>query len=114
VDLVTGARRVIVAMTHRSPEGSKIVRCCTLPITGTRCVDLVVTDLAVIRPMQRKLVLVETAEGVSVEDVSGATMRDSKSIRHCCGERIGEAAQSLSESLYSEAIDPSLSFAAIA
>ena len=73
MDLVTGARRVIVAMTHRSPEGSKIVRGCTLPITGKRCVDLVVTDLAVIRPMQGKLVLVETAEGVSVEDVIAAT-----------------------------------------
>jgi len=73
MDLVTGARRVIVAMTHRSPEGSKIVRRCTLPITGTRCVDLVVTDLAVIWPRQGKLVLVETAEGVSVEDVIAAT-----------------------------------------
>ena len=72
MDLVAGARRVIVAMTHRSPEGSKIVRRCTLPITGTRCVDLVVTDLAVIRPMQGKLVLLETAEGVSVEDVIAA------------------------------------------
>jgi len=67
MDLVTGARRVIVAMTHRSPEGSKIVRRCTLPITGTRCVDLVVTDLA------GRLVLVETAEGVNVEDVIAAT-----------------------------------------
>ena len=73
MDLVTGARRVIVAMTHRSPEGSKIVRRCTLPITGTRCVDLVVTDLTVIRPMQGRLVLVETAESVSVEDVIAAT-----------------------------------------
>jgi acetate CoA/acetoacetate CoA-transferase beta subunit len=73
MDLVSGARRVIVAMTHRSPEGSKIVRRCTLPITGTRCVDLVVTDLAVIRPVGGRLVLVETAEGVSVKDVSAAT-----------------------------------------
>jgi acetate CoA/acetoacetate CoA-transferase beta subunit len=64
---------VIVAMTHRSPEGSKIVRRCTLPITGTRCVDLVVTDLAVIRPVEGRLVLVETAERVSVEDVIAAT-----------------------------------------
>jgi len=49
------------------------VRRCTLPITGTRCVDLVVTDLAVIRPVEGRLVLVETAEGVSVEDVIAAT-----------------------------------------
>ena len=49
------------------------MRRCTLPITGTRCVDLVVTDLAVIRPVQGKLVLVETAEGVSVEEVIAAT-----------------------------------------
>ena len=49
------------------------MRRCTLPITGTRCVDLVVTDLAVIRPVGGPLVLVETAEGVSDEDVIAAT-----------------------------------------
>ena len=71
--LVTGARRVIVAMTHRSRTGSKIVRKCSLPITSIRRVDLVVTELAVIRPTSKGLVLEETATGVSVEEVQRAT-----------------------------------------
>jgi acetate CoA/acetoacetate CoA-transferase beta subunit len=73
MDLVTGARRVIVAMSHRSPQGAKIVPRCTLPITSTRAVDLVVTELAVIRPLRGKLVLIETAAGVSVDEVVAAT-----------------------------------------
>jgi acetate CoA/acetoacetate CoA-transferase beta subunit len=73
MDLVTGARRVIVAMTHRSPSGAKIVRQCSLPITSIRRVDLVVTELAVIRPTADGLVLAETAEGVSVKQVLAAT-----------------------------------------
>jgi acetate CoA/acetoacetate CoA-transferase beta subunit len=73
MDLVTGARRVIVAMTHRSPAGAKIVRRCSLPITSVRRVDLVVTELAVIRPTVEGLVLVETTEGVSVDQVIAAT-----------------------------------------
>jgi acetate CoA/acetoacetate CoA-transferase beta subunit len=73
MDLVTGARRVIVAMAHRSPEGAKIVRRCTLPITSTRPVDLIVTELAVIKPVRGRLVLIETAAGVSVEEVLAAT-----------------------------------------
>jgi len=73
MDLVTGARRVIVAMTHRSRTGSKIVRRCTLPITSIRRVDLVVTELAVIRPTAQGLVLQETAPGVSVQQVLRAT-----------------------------------------
>jgi acetate CoA/acetoacetate CoA-transferase beta subunit len=73
MDLVTGARRVIVAMTHRSPAGAKIVAQCSLPITSVRRVDLVVTELAVIRPTAEGLVLVETTEGVTVEEVLAAT-----------------------------------------
>jgi acetate CoA/acetoacetate CoA-transferase beta subunit len=73
MDLVTGARRVIVAMTHRSPAGAKIVRQCSLPITSVRRVDLVVTELAVIRPTVEGLVLVETTEGVTVDQVLAAT-----------------------------------------
>lgn len=73
MDLVTGARRVIVAMTHRSPAGAKLVKQCSLPITSIRRVDLVVTELAVIRPTPHGLELIETAPGVSVQEVLSAT-----------------------------------------
>lgn len=73
MDLVTGARRVIVAMTHRSKNGSKIVPRCSLPITSVRRVDLVVTELAVIRPTENGLVLQEIAPGVSIREVIEAT-----------------------------------------
>lgn len=73
MDLVTGARRVIVAMTHRSPGGAKLVRSCSLPITSIRRVDLVVTEMAVIQPTDAGLVLLETMPGVSVADVVAAT-----------------------------------------
>ena len=73
MDLVTGARRVIVAMTHRSPSGAKLVRRCSLPITSIRRVDLVVTEMAVIQPTDAGLVLLETMSGVSVADVVAAT-----------------------------------------
>jgi acetate CoA/acetoacetate CoA-transferase beta subunit len=73
MDLVTGARRVIVAMAHSSRTGSKIVPCCSLPLTSIRRVDLIVTELAVIRPIEQGLLLEETAPGVTIQQVLDAT-----------------------------------------
>jgi acetate CoA/acetoacetate CoA-transferase beta subunit len=73
MDLVAGARRVIVAMQHTAKGRPKIVRECSLPLTSNRPVDLVVTELAVIGFPDGRATLLETAEGISVEDVLAAT-----------------------------------------
>ena len=73
MDLVTGAKRVIVAMAHTAKGVSKLVERCTLPLTSLRRVDLVVTELAVIEPTDGGLVLREPAPGVTVEQVLQAT-----------------------------------------
>ncbi|HYG88507.1 MAG TPA: 3-oxoacid CoA-transferase subunit B [Azospirillum sp.] len=76
MDLVSGARRVIVAMQHSAKGESKIVKRCTLPLTSVRPVSLVVTDLAVIEPTPNGLLLREVAPGVTVEQVLAATQAE--------------------------------------
>ena len=73
MDLVSGARRVIVAMQHAAKGKSKIVAKCNLPLTSTRVVDLVVTDMAVIAFPDSKATLLETAPGVNVAEVLAVT-----------------------------------------
>jgi acetate CoA/acetoacetate CoA-transferase beta subunit len=76
MDLVSGAKRVIVAMQHAAKGKSKIVQKCALPLTSARPVDLVVTDLAVISFADGRITLQETAPGISVAEVLAATEAD--------------------------------------
>ncbi len=76
MDLVAGVKRVIVMMEHVTRKGSaKLIPACTLPLTGRRCVDMIVTDLAVLEmdTGKRRFKLVELAPGVSVQDVTSRT-----------------------------------------
>jgi acetate CoA/acetoacetate CoA-transferase beta subunit len=73
MDLVTGAKRVVVAMQHTAKGKPKVLKQCSLPLTSQRPVDLVVTELAVIAFQAGRATLVETAPGVTVDDVRAST-----------------------------------------
>ena len=73
MDLVTGARRVVVAMVHTARGAPKIVPECTLPLTALRRVSLIVTEMAVIEPTEDGLVLRERGQGVTVAEIEAAT-----------------------------------------
>jgi len=74
MDLVAGARRVIIAMEHTTREGQpKILKKCTLPLTGVRVVNTIVTDMALIQVTPQGLVLQEVAPGLTADDVQRVT-----------------------------------------
>jgi 3-oxoacid CoA-transferase B subunit len=74
MDLVAGTKRVIIAMEHATKDGGpKIMKTCTLPLTGVEVVDLIVTDMAVIEVTPKGLVLREVAPGVTPEAVQKVT-----------------------------------------
>lgn len=95
MDLATGARRVIVAMQHTASGISKVVRKCDLPLTSSRPIDMLVTDMAVFEVAESGLVLKEIAPDVTVEDVQAST----EARFEVCGDlkRMNETRPAISE-----------------
>ena len=73
MDLVTGAKKVIVAMLHTQKGAPKILKECTLPYTALHCVDMIITEMGVMRVTEKGIVLEEIYPDYSVEDVQNAT-----------------------------------------
>jgi 3-oxoacid CoA-transferase subunit B len=74
MDLVAGVRRIVVIMEHVAKDGSaKLVKQCSLPLTGVGVVDLIITDLAVFEIIDGTLHLIELADGVTAEEVRSKT-----------------------------------------
>lgn len=74
MDLLVGAKKVIVTTTHTTKDGaSKLMKACTFPITSTRSVDMIITELAVFKVVDRQLVLTELMPGVTLDDVKMKT-----------------------------------------
>jgi 3-oxoacid CoA-transferase B subunit len=74
MDLAVGAKKVIVTLEHTDKEGNpKILKKCAFPLTAQRCVDLIITDLAVIEVSESGLILKETAPGWSIEEIQAVT-----------------------------------------
>ena len=74
MDLVAGVQRVVVVMNHASRQGdSKLLKRCTLPLTGTACVDRVITDLGVFDVVEGGFKVVELADGVTLDEVRAKT-----------------------------------------
>ena len=73
MDLVCGAREVIITMLHTQKGAHKILKKCTLPLTAPKCVNLIITEMGVMRVTDKGLVLEERYEDYSIEDIKAAT-----------------------------------------
>jgi 3-oxoacid CoA-transferase subunit B len=81
MDLVAGVKKVVVVMEHVAKDGAKLLKRCTLPLTGAGVVDMVITDLGVFRVDQKGkdgLTLIELAEGVTLDEIRSKTEADFK------------------------------------